>query len=46
MGTVSVNKSFAKSSLSISLILLVNAFGVILLRSIAAGDSEGGRLGQ
>ncbi len=42
MGVVSVNKSFAKSSLSISLRLLVNAVGVIVVRSITAGDGEGG----
>ncbi len=46
MGTVSVNKSFTKCSLSISLILLVNVVRVTVLRSIAAGDGEGGRLGQ
>ncbi len=46
MGAVSGNKSFAKSSLSISLRLCVNAIGVIMLRSIADGDSDGGCLGQ
>ncbi len=46
MGAVSGNKSFAKSFLSISLRLLVNAVGVIVLRSIFAGDGVGGRLGQ
>ncbi len=46
MGAISGNKSFAKSSLSISLRLLVNAVGVIVLRLIAAGDGDGGCLGQ
>jgi hypothetical protein len=46
VGAVSGNISFARSSLSISLRLLLNAVGVIVLRSIAAGDGVGGHLGQ
>jgi hypothetical protein len=46
LGALSLKRSLAKSSQFMSLRLLVNSVGVIVSRSIAAGDGEGGRFGQ
>jgi hypothetical protein len=46
LGASLLKRSLAKSSLFMSLRLLVNSVEVIVSRLIAASDSEGGRFGQ
>ncbi len=46
LGALALKRSLAKSSLFMSLRLLVNSVGVIVSRLIIAGVGEGGHFGQ